>query len=64
MEEKIDQIGEDVNVSFELLKHLEMPITPPNVDIMNRVYDRLKSAYAGLQAIKKEVENHAADSPE
>lgn len=64
MKEKLDKMGETINMSFELLKHLEMPVTPTNVDIMNRVFEGLRAVFTEVQSIKKEVEGDAADSPE
>lgn len=64
MKEKLDQIGGSVSMAFELLKRLEMPVTPTNVDIMNRVFEGLRAVFTEVQSIKKEVEGDAADSPE
>lgn len=64
MKEKLDRIGGSVNMAFELLKRLEMPVTPTNVDIMNRVFEGLRAVFTEVQSIKKEVEGDAADSPE
>lgn len=64
MKEKLDKMGETINMSFELLKRLEMPVTPTNVEIMNRVFEGLRAVFAEVQSIKKEGESHAADSPE
>ena len=57
---------EKLNEVFEALKELNMKPTPPNVSIMNGVYNLLRQVYHELEEAEKNAggENGPADHPE